>query len=93
MRCHRVTARSVSTIVTVPLLGALIGCQQGPQVVTSIVFDGESRSITTTDVFCTNQLNGGLVIWCRTRQREPFGFNSRSRADSWFKRQACATAT
>jgi len=62
MRCHSVTARSVSTIVTVPLLGALIGCQQGPQVVTSIVFDGESRSITTTDVFCTNQLNGGLVI-------------------------------
>ena len=61
-RCHRVTARSVSTIVTVPLLGALIGCQQGPQVVTSIVFDGESRSITTTDVFCTDQLNGGLVI-------------------------------
>ena len=52
----------MSTIVTVPLLGALIGCQQGPQVVTSIVFDGESRSITTTDVFCTNQLNGGLVI-------------------------------
>jgi hypothetical protein len=30
--------------------------------VTSIVFDGESRSITTTDVFCTHQLNGGLVI-------------------------------
>ena len=52
----------MSTIVTVPLLGALIGCQQGPQVVTSIVFDGESRSITITDVFCTNQLNGGLVI-------------------------------
>ena len=52
----------MSTIVTVPLLGALIGCQQGPQVVTSIVFDGESRSITTTDVFCTHQLNGGLVI-------------------------------
>ena len=52
----------MSTIVTVPLLGALIGCQKGPQVVTSIVFDGESRSITTTDVFCTHQLNGGLVI-------------------------------
>jgi hypothetical protein len=62
MRCHGLTARSVSTIVTVPLLGALIGCQKGPQVVTSIVFDGESRSITTTDVFCTHQLNGGLVI-------------------------------
>ena len=29
---------------------------------TSIVFDGETRSITTTDVACTKQLNGGLVI-------------------------------
>ena len=29
---------------------------------TSIVFDGETRSITTTDVVCTKQLNGGLVI-------------------------------
>jgi len=62
MRCHGLTARSVSTIVTVPLLGALIGCQKGPQVVTSIVFDGESRSSTTTGVFCSRPLNGGLVI-------------------------------
>jgi hypothetical protein len=62
MRCHKLTARWVSTIVTVLLLGALVGCRQGPQVVTSIVFDGETRSITTTEVVCTNQLNGGLLI-------------------------------
>jgi hypothetical protein len=62
MRCRRLTAHSVSTIISVLLSGALTGCQQGPQVVTSIVFDGETRSITTTDVVCTSQLNGGLVI-------------------------------
>ena len=44
------------------LWGGLAGCQQGPEVVTSIVFDGESRSITTRKVSCTKQLDGGLVI-------------------------------
>jgi hypothetical protein len=48
----------VSTVVAV----LLVGCQRGPEVVTSIVFDGETRSITTTDVVCTKQPNGGLVI-------------------------------
>ena len=62
MSCDRLTARWLSAIVAVLPLGALVGCQHGPQVVTSIVFDGETRSITTTDVVCTNQLNGGLLI-------------------------------
>ena len=62
MRCDGVTACSVSTVVAVLLSGVLVGCHRGPQVVTSIVFDGATRSITTTDVLCTKQLNGGLVI-------------------------------
>jgi hypothetical protein len=62
MRCDGVTACSVSTVVAVLLSGGLVGCHRGPQVVTSIVFDGATRSITTTDVVCTKQLNGGLVI-------------------------------
>jgi len=65
MRCDGVTACSVSTVVTVLLSGGLVGCDRGPQVVTSIVFDGATRSITTTDVVCTKQLNGGLVILVR----------------------------
>ena len=60
MRCDSLTGRSVSTVV-----GGLVGCHRGPQIVTSIVFDGETRSITTTDVACTKQLNGGLVIVVR----------------------------
>jgi hypothetical protein len=48
----------VSAIVGV----MLSGCQRGPEIVTSIVFDGESRSITTRDVLCTRQPGGGLVI-------------------------------
>jgi hypothetical protein len=62
MRCDGVTACSVSTVVAVLLSGGLVGCHRGPQVVTSIVFDGATGSITTTDVVCTKQLNGGLVI-------------------------------
>jgi hypothetical protein len=49
-------------LVAVSLSGALAGCQRGPEVVTSIVFDGETRSITTRNVVCTKQPNGGLVI-------------------------------
>ncbi len=62
MRCDGRTTRSISTIVTVLLSVALIGCNRGPQVVTSIEFDGKSRSIATSDVVCTKQLNGGLLI-------------------------------
>jgi hypothetical protein len=40
----------------------LSGCERGPEIVTSIVFDGVSRSITTPDVTCTRQPGGGLVI-------------------------------
>ena len=44
------------------LLGGLVGCQSGPELVTSIVFDGAVRSIKTADVVCTRQPGGGLVI-------------------------------
>ncbi len=62
MRCDDLIARSVSTVVAVLLSAGLAGCHRGPSVVTSIVFDGETRSITTPDVVCTRQLNGDLVI-------------------------------
>jgi hypothetical protein len=62
MRCDRLSTRSVSTVVAVLLSGGLVGCHRGPQVVTSIVFDGETRSITSADVVCTKQVNGDLLI-------------------------------
>jgi len=43
-------------------MGGLVGCQRGPEIVTSIVFDGELRTITTSEVFCTRQPDGSLVI-------------------------------
>jgi hypothetical protein len=65
MRCDGVTARSVSTLVSVLLSGGLVGCDRGPQVVTTIEFDGATRSIATRDVVCTKQPDGGLVILVR----------------------------
>jgi hypothetical protein len=64
MACQDLIAGSVSTVAAVLLLsGVVVGCDRGgPPVVTSIVFDGEARSITTPDVFCTRQLNGHLLI-------------------------------
>jgi lipoprotein antigen len=44
------------------LSSGLVGCQSGPAVVTSIVFDEENRTITTSNVTCTRQPDGGLVI-------------------------------
>jgi hypothetical protein len=51
------------------LFGGLVGCQSGPKVVTSIEFDGESRIITTSDVTCTRQPDGGLVILVQDNPR------------------------
>jgi Mycobacterium 19 kDa lipoprotein antigen len=62
MRCDGPIARPMARIVAVLFSVGLVGCNQGPQVVTSIEFDGNSRSIATKDVVCTKQLNGGLVI-------------------------------
>jgi len=56
--------------LTIPLLvSGLVGCQAGPEVVTSIVFDGESRTITTSDVTCTRQPDGSLVILVSDKPR------------------------
>jgi hypothetical protein len=52
------------------LVGGLVGCQSGPDIVTSIVFDGESRTITTPDVTCTRQADGGLVILVQDTPRQ-----------------------
>ena len=65
MRCDGVTACPASAVVGVLLSCALVGCDRGPQVVTTIEFDGATRSITTTDVLCTKQPDDGLVILVR----------------------------
>jgi hypothetical protein len=48
--------------VTLLLSVGLVACNRGPQIVTSIEFDGNHRTMETRDVVCTNQPTGGLVI-------------------------------
>lgn len=62
MRCDRPHCRSMASFVAVLFSAGLVACQSGPKVVTSIDFDGASRSIETSDVVCTKQPDGGLVI-------------------------------
>jgi lipoprotein antigen len=62
MRCDRPPARWTASCVVVLLALGLVACSRGPQVVTSIDFDGKRRSIETRDVVCTKQPDGGLVI-------------------------------
>jgi Mycobacterium 19 kDa lipoprotein antigen len=58
-------------IVAVLLSVGLVGCDRGPEIVTSIEFDGTSRTITTKDVGCTKQPNdGGLVIVVKDKPRK-----------------------
>lgn len=59
MRCTEPTARA---IVAVLIVVGLAGCNRGPEIATSIVFDGKSRTLTTKEVSCTRQPTGGLVI-------------------------------
>jgi hypothetical protein len=67
MKVHTRGHGRVSAAAVVLFLGGLVGCQRGPEVVTSIVFDGESRSITTRHMTCTKQFGGGLVILAQDR--------------------------
>jgi Mycobacterium 19 kDa lipoprotein antigen len=69
MRCDGLTARMVPAVVAVLLSGGLVGCHRGPQVLTAIEFDGATRNITTTDVVCTKQPDGGLVIMVQDTPR------------------------
>jgi hypothetical protein len=62
MRCDGPLGRPMASFVAVLLSIGLAACNRGPQVVTSIEFDGNRRTIETRDVVCTNQPTGGLVI-------------------------------
>jgi hypothetical protein len=62
MCCDRLNTRPVSTVVAALLSGGLAGRHRGPQVVTSIVFDDETRSIRYADVVYTEPVNCNLLI-------------------------------
>jgi hypothetical protein len=62
MRGSGWTARAALTLVAMLLPGGVGGCGHGPDIVTSIVFDDATHTITTADVICTNQPGDGLVI-------------------------------
>jgi len=48
--------------LTALLAGVLGGCDPGKDVVTTIDFDGEHRTISTSDVTCTRYPDGTLVV-------------------------------
>jgi hypothetical protein len=62
VRCAGVAARCTATLVAVLSSGGLISCQRDSPIVTSIVFDDETRSMSTPYVICARQPNSGLVI-------------------------------
>jgi len=69
MRCGGLTWRLVSAAVAVLFLAGVVGCDKGPDIVTSIEFDGATRTIKTPKVICTKQPDGGLVILAQDTPR------------------------
>jgi hypothetical protein len=43
-------------------MGVMAGCARGPDIVTTLVFDGQNRTITTNRVSCTSRADGSLLI-------------------------------
>jgi hypothetical protein len=53
----------VAALIGPALLMVLVaGCARAPDIVTTLVFDGQNRTITTNRVSCTNQADGSLLI-------------------------------
>src|SRR4029078_8578559 len=69
MRCGGLTWHLVSAAVAMLFLAGVVGCDKGPDIVTSIEFDGATRTIKTTNVMCTKQPDGGLVILAQDTPR------------------------
>jgi hypothetical protein len=90
MRCDGVTACPVSIVVVAPISSGLVGCDRGPQVVTTIEFDGATRSITTTDVACAKQPDGGLVILVQDRPSRMARVQLTQQGRLVVKRRGCA---
>jgi hypothetical protein len=64
---RRVSAAVAKSGVCAPigaalLMGVMAGCARGPDIITTLVFDGQNRTITTNRVSCTNQADGSLLI-------------------------------
>lgn len=54
--------RSGEALACTALVMVACGCSDGPEVETTLVFDGERRTITTTDVSCTRSDDGVLIF-------------------------------
>lgn len=61
-RCKVLVARRCLLPAAALIVGTLASCTSGPEVVTSIEFDGERRTITTQDVSCIRQPDDSVVI-------------------------------
>jgi hypothetical protein len=61
--CHPIPKCGVvAPIGAALLMGMVAGCAGGPDIVTTLVFDGQNRTISTNRVSCTNQADGRLLI-------------------------------
>jgi len=67
MHCGGLTVNSALAMAV--LVSGLAGCDKGPDIVTSIEFDGATRTITTPAVICTKQPDGSLVILAQDTPR------------------------
>ena len=92
MCCDRLNTRPVSTVVAVLLSGGLVGRHRGPQVVTSIVFDDETRSIRSADVVYTEQVNCNLLILLQGTRTRTVRAQLTQQGRLVVRRQVCAMA-
>jgi hypothetical protein len=59
---RRTDAVRLAPIGAAVLTGMMVACSHAPDIVTTLVFDGQNRTITTNKVSCTNQADGRLLI-------------------------------
>ncbi|HET7739518.1 MAG TPA: lipoprotein LpqH [Mycobacterium sp.] len=58
----RVASPSLVAVACATVAGTLVGCSRGPVIETTVVFDGQTRTISTDKVTCTTYDNGTLLI-------------------------------
>jgi hypothetical protein len=57
-----VASPGLAAVACATLGMTLAGCSRGPVIETTVVFDGQTRTITTNKVTCTTYNNGTLLI-------------------------------
>ena len=58
----RIASPAAPAVACATFAMALVGCSRGPVIETRLVFDGQTRTISTDKVTCTDYNNGTLLI-------------------------------